>query len=173
VDGAPVTPSTLRRYRGLFGYVPQFIYLSDDSVAQNVAFGIPKDDVDMDAVERACREAQIADLIERELPGGYHTHVGERGIRLSGGQRQRIGIARALYANPQVLVFDEATSALDMHTEAAVYQALENVARERTVVTIAHRLDTIMQADEVLLLEAGVAVAVGDVERVIERFRGG
>lgn len=171
VDGVVVSAADMRRYRRLFGYVPQFIYLSDDTIAHNVAFGIPANEVDMAAVTRACREAQIADFIEHELPDGYHTRVGERGVRLSGGQRQRIGIARALYAEPDILVFDEATSALDMHTEAAVYHALENIARERTVVTIAHRLDTIAQADLVVMLEAGEAVRVGDVETVLAHFK--
>ena len=171
VDGEPVTPERLRAYRRLFGYVPQSIFLLDDSITRNVAFGLRDDAVDHDAVRRACHQAQIADFIEGELPHGYETRVGERGVRLSGGQRQRIGIARALYHQPEVLVFDEATSALDVHTEQLVYQALETIARDRTVVTIAHRLETVAKADHVVVLEGGRVVDEGPPAAVITRYR--
>jgi ATP-binding cassette, subfamily B, bacterial PglK len=171
VDGAPVTADRRRAYRRLFGYVPQSIYLLDDSIARNVALGHADDDVDHEAVRAACRQAQIADFIEGELPEGYATRVGERGVRLSGGQRQRIGIARALYHQPQVLVFDEATSALDVHTEQQVYEALEAIARERTVVTIAHRLDTVAKADRVVVLDGGRVADEGPPADVLARYR--
>lgn len=171
VDGEAVSTERLRAYRRLFGYVPQAIFLLDDTITRNVAFGLPDDAVDHDAVRRACRQAQIASFIEDELPNGYETRVGERGVRLSGGQRQRIGIARALYHQPEVLVFDEATSALDVHTEQLVYQALETIARERTVVTIAHRLETVAKADHVVVLEAGRVVDEGAPSGVIARYR--
>ena len=171
VDGSPVPPERRRAYRRLFGYVPQSIYLLDDSIARNVAFGLPDDLIDHEAVRRACRQAQIADFIEAELVDRYATRVGERGVRLSGGQRQRIGIARALYHQPQVLVFDEATSALDVHTEQQVYAALEAIARERTVVTIAHRLETVAKADRVIVLEAGRIVDEGPPRDVLARYR--
>jgi len=173
VDGAPVERASIRRYRRLFGYVPQSIFLIDDTVARNVAFGVGDDEIDVDAVKRACEQAQIADFIENELPQGYQTPVGERGVRLSGGQRQRIGIARALYHQPQVLVFDEATSALDIHTERRVYDALARIARERTVVTIAHRLESAATADRVVVLEHGRVVDEGRPAEVLDRFRGG
>ena len=173
VDGAPVAPERRRAYRRLFGYVPQSIFLLDDTVARNVAFGVPDDAIDLEAVRRACRQAQIADFVEQELPLGYATEVGERGIRLSGGERQRIGIARALYQEPQVLIFDEATSALDVHTEAAVLRALAGIARERTLVTIAHRLDTVRRADHVVVLERGRVVDEGPPAEVLARYREG
>ena len=155
VDGRRVDADDRRAYRRLFGYVPQDIFLTDDTIRRNVALGIPDDDIDDDAVRRACRQAQVDDFIEHELPDGYRTVVGERGVRLSGGQRQRIGIARALYHQPAMLVFDEATSALDVHTEKMVFEALEAIAKERTLVTIAHRLETVAGADDVIVLEQG------------------
>lgn len=172
VDGVSVEPSHLRAYRRLFGYVPQSIFLMDDTIARNVAFGLPEDEVDMESVRRACREAQIDDFVEQELPQGYATEVGERGVRLSGGQRQRIGIARALYHQPEILVFDEATSALDVHTEQRVYAALDAIAMERTVVTIAHRLETVAKADRVVVLELGRIVDQGPPAAVLARYRG-
>jgi ATP-binding cassette, subfamily B, bacterial PglK len=171
VDGVPVDPARLRAYRRLFGYVPQSIFLMDDTIARNVALGVPEADVDLAAVRRACRQAQIDDFIETELAQGYATVVGERGVRLSGGQRQRIGIARALYHQPEILVFDEATSALDVHTEQKVYAALDAIAKERTVVTIAHRLETVAKADHVVVLERGRIVDQGPPTEVLARYR--
>lgn len=173
VDGKPVTKEDLRAYRRLFGYVPQTIFLLDDTISRNVALGLSDEEIDHAAVRRACHLAQIADFIEEELPDGYDTVVGERGIRLSGGQRQRIGIARALYHGPEVLVFDEATSALDVHTEKQVYEALESIAQFHTVVTIAHRLDTVAAADHVLLLERGQVIATGTPAEVLTAYRSG
>lgn len=173
VDGKPVGAGELRAYRRLFGYVPQSIYLLDDTISRNVALGLADDEIDHAAVRRACELAQIASFIEEELPQGYETVVGERGIRLSGGQRQRIGIARALYHGPEVLVFDEATSALDVHTERQVYEALEGIARSHTVVTIAHRLDTVAAADHVVVLERGRVVSEGAPKDVLATYRAG
>jgi ATP-binding cassette subfamily C protein len=140
VDGAPLTDASLRAWQNGLGYVPQHIYLSDDSIARNIAFGIPDAEIDHDAVERAARVANIHGFIAHELPEGYATVVGERGIRLSGGQRQRLGIARAVYHRPSVLVLDEATSALDYDTEAAVMEAIHHLAGETTIIMITHRL---------------------------------
>jgi ATP-binding cassette, subfamily B, bacterial PglK len=168
-----VTPERRRAYRRLYGYVPQSIFLVDDSITRNVALGIPDDEVDMAAVEHACRSAQILEFIEQELPDGFDTVVGERGVRLSGGQRQRIGIARALYHQPAILVFDEATSALDVHTEHLVYEAFEGLAREHTLITVAHRLATVRQADHVVVLEQGRVVDQGPPEAVLDRFEMG
>lgn len=128
------------------GYIPQTIYLSDDTIRNNVAFGIAKDDIIEESVKQALRKAQLSDFVDT-LPEGLDTYVGDRGVRLSGGQRQRIGIARALYHNPEVLVLDEATSALDNDTEIAVMEAIESLQGEKTIIIIAHRLTTIKNAD--------------------------
>ena len=139
VDGTAIDASNIHNWQATIGYVPQHIYLADTSVAENIAFGVPADQIDMQAVERAARAAQLHEFISTELPDGYQSRVGDRGIRLSGGQRQRIGIARALYRDPPVLLMDEATSALDGKTEEAVNQAVDVLSGEKTVVIIAHR----------------------------------
>lgn len=139
VDGTPITAANLADWQRSIGYVPQHIYLADASVAANIAFGIPPEQIDMQAVQRAARAAQIHDFVMSELPHGYDTAVGDRGIRLSGGQRQRVGIARALYRDPPVLLMDEATSALDGATEAAVNEAIRALSGSKTIVVIAHR----------------------------------
>ena len=134
------------------GYIPQSIYLSDDTIRNNVAFGIPEKNIDEEAVLHALDQAQLLDFVE-SLPDGLDTFVGDRGVRLSGGQRQRIGIARALYHNPEILVLDEATSALDTDTETAVMEAIEKLQGQKTILIIAHRLTTIRNAD--LIFEVG------------------
>jgi ABC-type multidrug transport system fused ATPase/permease subunit len=139
VDGAPIAGERILAWQRAIGYVPQHIFLSDASVCENIAFGIPPDQVDRRAVERAARAAQIHDFIVNGLREGYETRLGDRGIRLSGGQRQRIGIARALYRDPPVLFMDEATSALDPETEEAVNEAIRGLSGRKTIVVIAHR----------------------------------
>ena len=139
VDGIVINKNNVHSWQNLVGYIPQFIYLADDTVAQNIAFGVPKDNIDMDAVMKAAKAAQIHEFIVNNLKDGYDTFVGERGVMLSGGQRQRIGIARALYKDPQVLFMDEATSALDTETEQAVNEAIQGLSGEKTMVIIAHR----------------------------------
>lgn len=139
VDGIVINKNNVHSWQNLVGYIPQFIYLADDTVAQNIAFGVPKDNIDMDAVMKAAKAAQIHEFILNNLKDGYDTFVGERGVMLSGGQRQRIGIARALYRDPQVLFMDEATSALDTETEQAVNEAIQGLSGEKTMVIIAHR----------------------------------
>lgn len=139
VDGITIDASNIRNWQAAIGYVPQHIYLADTSIAENIAFGVPAGQIDLQAVERAARAAQIHEFIVNELPDGYQSKVGDRGIRLSGGQRQRIGIARALYRDPPVLLMDEATSALDSDTEAALNQAVNALAGQKTIVIIAHR----------------------------------
>ena len=134
------------------GYIPQMIYLSDDSVRNNVAFGIPESDIDEEAVNEALKKAQLLEFVEG-LSEGLDTVVGDRGIRLSGGQRQRIGIARALYRDPEILVLDEATSALDNDTESAVMDAIESLHGQKTIIIIAHRLTTIQNADLIYAVE--------------------
>lgn len=139
VDGVRITADNISDWQAAIGYVPQHIYLADTSIAENIAFGVAKEQIDMQAVERAAKAAQIHDFIVEELQDGYESKVGDRGIRLSGGQRQRIGIARALYRDPPVLFFDEATSALDNATEAALNETIADLTGGKTVVVIAHR----------------------------------
>lgn len=152
VDGAPITPENVIDWQRSIGYVPQHIYLADTSVAGNIAFGIRSSEVDMAAVERAAKAAQIHEFVTQELPHGYDTQIGDRGIRLSGGQRQRLGIARALYRNPPVLFFDEATSALDKTTEAAVNQAIRDLSGETTMILIAHKEESLVNCQSVITL---------------------
>lgn len=139
VDGTPISEANVARWQHTIGYVPQHIYLSDASVAENIAFGLPREAIDMAAVERAARAAQIHEFVVHELPQGYETQVGDRGIRLSGGQRQRVGIARALYRDPPVLLMDEATSALDTETEEALMDSIRTLCESKTIIVIAHR----------------------------------
>jgi ABC-type multidrug transport system fused ATPase/permease subunit len=168
VDGVSVTEDNLASWQANLGYVPQSIYLCDDTVARNIAFGIPPDKVDMDKVRKAASVAHLDGFIESELPQGYETFVGEQGIRLSGGQRQRIGIARALYHDPEVLVLDEATSALDGMTEAVVMEAIEELAGKKTIILIAHRLSTLKDADTIYILEKGTIVEKGSYDELIK-----
>jgi ABC-type multidrug transport system fused ATPase/permease subunit len=164
----------MRSWQAALGYVPQQIFLIDDSVSANIAFGLPPEKWDHAAIERAARIANLHDFIMAELPQGYETRVGERGVRLSGGQRQRIGIARALYRNPEVLILDEATSALDNLTERAVMEAVHNLRHAKTVIMIAHRLTTVRNCDKIFLLEQGRVVAEGTYDELCsgnETFR--
>lgn len=169
VDGVTINESNVRRWQRNFGYVPQQIFLADDSVTNNIAFGIESADIDREAVERAARIAHLHEFIAHELPQGYDTLVGERGVRLSGGQRQRIGIARALYHNPDVLVLDEATSSLDTMTEEAVIDAIHELMGRKTIVMIAHRLTTVRDADVIYLMDKGTIVASGTFDELVAR----
>ena len=171
IDGVPITPATLPGWQRSIGYVPQHIFLTDDTIAANIAFGQKASDIDMAAVERAARIAELHDFILRELPEGYATKAGERGVRLSGGQRQRVGIARALYHDPDVLILDEATSALDNLTEKAVMDAVANLGHAKTIVMIAHRLSTVRDCDTIYMLEQGRVVAAGSYDELIETNR--
>jgi len=174
VDGQPITDHNKRAWQRAIGYVPQQIYLADDSVAANIAFGIEPEQIDQTAVEKAAKIANLHEFVMNDLSQGYATTVGERGVRLSGGQRQRIGIARALYHNPQVLILDEATSALDNLTEQAVMEAVYNLGHEITIILIAHRLSTVKDCDKIFLLEKGALKGQGRFEeltQVSERFR--
>lgn len=167
VDGMPLTGNNRSQWQANLGYVPQEIYLTDSTVASNIAYGLPKDRIDQQAVERAARIANIHDFIVNKLPSGYHTVVGERGVRLSGGQRQRIGIARALYHDPSVIVLDEATSALDNETERRIVNELDTMRGGRTLIVIAHRLTTVQKCHEVFLLSDGRIDAHGSFDELI------
>jgi ATP-binding cassette, subfamily B, bacterial PglK len=169
VDGVAISKANLRAWQNRIGYVPQQIFLTDDTVAANIAFGVSPDKIDMEAVERAARIAELHDFVLRQLPKGYDSYVGERGVRLSGGQRQRIGIARALYHDPDVLIMDEATSALDNLTERAVMDAVHNLGHAKTIILIAHRLSTVRDCDLIFMLEQGRLVAQGSYDDLMEK----
>jgi ABC-type multidrug transport system fused ATPase/permease subunit len=167
VDGEPICGERRRAWQQTIAHVPQHVYLADTTLAENIAFGVPRESIDLDRVRQAARQAQIAEFIESR-PEGYEENVGERGIRLSGGQRQRIGIARALYKRAQVLVFDEATSALDNATEQAVMESIEDLDRNLTILLIAHRITTVRQCDTIVELENGRVVAQGPYDLLME-----
>ena len=167
VDGQPITGERQRAWQQTIAHVPQSISLADTTLAENIAFGVPREAIDLDRVRQTARQAQIADFIESQ-PEGYHAFVGERGIRLSGGQRQRIGIARALYKQASVLVFDEATSALDNATEQTVMDAIESFSRDLTILLIAHRFTTVQRCDTIIQIEHGQLVAQGSYAQLLE-----
>lgn len=167
VDDQRLTLALRRVWQLSIGYVSQQIYLMDDTISGNIAFGIPLDRVDQHAVERAAKVANLHEFVINELPNGYDTKVGERGVRLSGGQRQRIGIARALYNNPDILILDEATSALDNLTEQAVMEAVHNLGNQKTIILIAHRLSTVRTCDQIFYLEQGQVIAAGTYDELL------
>jgi ATP-binding cassette, subfamily B, bacterial PglK len=168
VDGEPIIDNkNLREWQRALGYVPQDIFLTDSTVYENIALGVPLEKIDRDQIKRCAQMAQMHDFITQELPEGYSTLVGERGVRLSGGQRQRIGIARALYHNPEVLVFDEATSSLDNVTEKAFMNAIDSLSRQKTIIMIAHRLSTVQSCDKIVFIEHGRVISTGSFEELI------
>ena len=156
----------LRSWQNLIGYIPQSIFLIDDTIERNIAFGVPDHLIDNIRVDRAIKAAQLEDLVE-QMPEGIKTMVGERGLRLSGGQRQRIGIARALYHEREILVLDEATSALDNETEKLVSEAISSLAGTKTLIIIAHRLTTVAHCDRIYMLENGRIVKSGSYQEVV------
>ncbi len=166
VDGIVLSASNERAWRKRVGYVPQSVFLTNASIAQNIALGVAQEEIDHQAVLRAAQMAQADEFIS-QLPHTYDTVVGERGVKLSGGQRQRLGIARALYHQPDVLVFDEATSALDGMTEDAVMEAVQRLSKQCTMILIAHRLRTIQACDRIIMLDAGQVVADGRYEDLL------
>jgi ATP-binding cassette, subfamily B, bacterial PglK len=150
IDGQSLTPALIPSWQASIGYVPQDIFLIDDTITRNIAFGLPDEKIDHTRLREACDMAQILDFIETELHDGFGTNVGERGIRLSGGQRQRIGLARALYHRPSLLILDEATSALDVATEAKLLEALRSLSGKLTMVVAAHRLSAVANCDQLI-----------------------
>jgi ATP-binding cassette, subfamily B, bacterial PglK len=167
VDNQPITAENKRAWQAHIAHVPQNIYLSDSTIEENIAFGIPQAKIDHQRVEEVVKQAQIAELIEG-WGDGYQTFVGERGIRLSGGQRQRIGIARALYKQADVLIFDEATSALDHETEQSVMQAIESLNKDLTILIIAHRLTTLKGCDTIVKLDSNHTIHTGTYQEIID-----
>ena len=160
-------PEYLAAWRASIAHVPQNIYLADSSIAENIAFGLPRHQVDLERVKKAAMQAQISTFIEAS-PEGYESFVGERGIRLSGGQRQRIGIARALYKRASVIFLDEATSALDTTTEKAVMDAVEGLSRDLTIIIVAHRLSTVQRCDRLISLDSGKVLKQGKPANVLQ-----
>ena len=167
VDGNEIGKLGLREWQNSIGYVPQNIFLSDKTIAENIAFGLSLEDLDIEQVKKVCKIASLDNFINEELEKNYFTEVGERGIRLSGGQRQRIGIARALYNNPSLLVLDEATSALDNLTEKLIIESIANHSKNITTIIIAHRLNTIKNCDCIYYLENGKIKSYGTYEELI------
>ena len=168
IDGQIITKQNLRSWQRTIGYVPQHIFLSDDTVSANIAFGIDPKNINQADVEKASKIANLHNFVIDELPEQYQTATGERGVRLSGGQRQRIGIARALYHNPKVLILDEATNALDNETEKAVMDGINNLNKNITIILITHRLSTVKNCDKILLLEKGKIINEGTFEELIK-----
>ncbi|MDD4979815.1 MAG: ABC transporter ATP-binding protein [Candidatus Omnitrophica bacterium] len=164
---AAVNPGNILEYRKNISYVPQHIFLIDDTIEANIAFGIAADKIDFAKLKQATEIAQLESVI-KDLPQATKTVVGEKGIRLSGGQRQRIGIARALYRDPQILILDEATSALDGHTEARLYAALKDFKKDLTVIFVAHRASTLEQADHIYVMHAGRIIDQGSFKALLQ-----
>lgn len=169
VDGRDIYDD-LTAWQRSIGYIPQSIYLCDDTLRNNIAFGIPADEINEDWIESAVESAQLTELV-KSLPQGLDTLVGDRGVRLSGGQRQRVGIARALYHNPEVLVMDEATAALDNQTEAGVMEAVEKLSGEKTLITIAHRLSTVKNCDRLYFMRQGQIIDSGTYQELCQSNR--
>ncbi len=169
VDNQIINYSNRRSWQQNVGYVPQQIYLTDNTIAANIGFGLDENDIDMLVVQRVAKIANLHEFIINSLPDGYQTNVGERGVRLSGGQRQRIGIARALYHDPQVLILDEATSALDNITEQLVMDAVHNLGSDITVILIAHRLSTVQDCDKIFLLVNGQVEDEGTYDNLLQK----
>ena len=168
VDGMRISPENKRAWQNTLGFVPQSIFLSEGSIAENIAFGVPYRNIDLEQVNKALVLASLTELVA-QLPDGVDTHVGERGVQLSGGQRQRLGIARALYHEANILIFDEATSALDGITEKVIMDAIHDFNGQKTIIMIAHRLKTVQKCDIIYLMEQGKIVDQGTYNELLEK----
>jgi len=168
IDGKVIKKNNLNLWQNSIGYVPQQIFLADDTISANIAFGVNHEDINQNDLEKASKIANLHDFVINELPMKYETKIGERGVRLSGGQRQRIGIARALYRKPKVLVLDEATSSLDNITEQNVMDSITKIGKDLTIILIAHRLSTVKNCDKIFLLDKGKLVGQGKFDELIQ-----
>ncbi len=169
VDGKIINEQNRKSWQKSIGYVPQYIFLADDTISSNIALGLDINEISQKSIERAAKAANLHEFIINELPMGYKTVIGERGVRLSGGERQRLGIARALYHDPKVLVLDEATSAMDNLTEKLIMNAINNLRKNTTIILIAHRLTTIKNCDKIFLLDKGKLINQGSYNQLIEK----
>ena len=167
VDGNIINDENRRSWQNTFGFVAQNIFLSEGTIAENIAFGIPEDKINFKQVEKALNLAHLSEFV-KSLKDGFHSKVGERGVQLSGGQRQRIGIARALYHEAEVLVLDEATSSLDGITEKMIMEAINNFSGKKTIILIAHRLKTVQKCDQIFFIEEGRVVDKGTYKELIK-----
>ena len=167
IDGTPLIKQNLREWQNKIGFVPQTIFLTESTIAENVAFGIPPDLINYGQVEKALKLAHLEELVSK-LDNGVYSKVGERGVQLSGGQRQRVGIARTLYYEAEVLVFDEATSALDGITENTIMKAIHDFTGKKTLILIAHRLKTVQKCDEIFMMDKGRVVDRGTYQHLLE-----
>jgi ABC-type multidrug transport system fused ATPase/permease subunit len=168
VDGTAISDENRRRWQRTVAYVPQEIFLVDSTVAENIAFGVQSRNIDWPRIESVARAAQLYGFVQHDLPQGFETRIGERGVRLSGGQRQRIGIARALYLGADLIVFDEATSALDNMTERDVMSSIESLPGTKTIVVVAHRLSTIQNCDRIVVLDKGRVAGTGTWDELLQ-----
>ena len=168
IDDKPLNTENSRMWQNNIGFVAQDIFLADTSIRENIAFGLPVENINNDELKKATLMAHLDQLLE-SLPNGVDTTVGERGVQLSGGQRQRIGIARALYSDPEVLIFDEATSSLDGITERVIMDAIHDFSGSKTIIVVAHRLATVKRCDGIYLLESGAIIDFGPYDDLIKR----
>ena len=167
LDGVEINKHNISAWQNIIGYVPQSIYLTDDTIEANIAFAKSRDEINIDKAIKAAKMANLHEFITTSLPEQYKTFIGERGVRLSGGQLQRIGIARALYHDPTVLVLDEATSSLDGITENAIMDAINNLSHEKTIIMIAHRLSTVKECDLIHFMSNGKIIESGTYQQLI------
>jgi ABC-type bacteriocin/lantibiotic exporter with double-glycine peptidase domain len=167
VDNKILTLDNISSWQSKIGYVPQLVHLLDDTIIKNIAFGVSETEIDLNRVIICCEIVQLSKFISDSMPKGYMSVVGERGVQLSGGQKQRIGIARALYHNPEIIIFDEASSALDGETEAAVMSAIDELSKSKTLIVVAHRLSTVKNCNVIIDLEYGRVKAIGTPNEIL------
>ena len=170
VDNKIINPNNFKYWQRNIGYVPQEIFISDEDIISNIAFGLKQENIDQEKVIRAAKIANLHNFIN-SLNDGYKTKIGERGVRLSGGQRQRIGIARAIYNEPTVLILDEATSSLDNLTEKKVMEAVDNLTNKMTIIIVAHRLTTVKNCDEIYFFKNGSIADSGNYESLKKTYK--